>query len=199
MALPGLKPQQRTRPRGAGAHLLSSAARSVRRAAGPRRPTAWTNRGCVCSCQEADCCWAADTLDRTVFSGCFLFLFLSGEAGSWLFLAARKHLEGPAASTRWQRGEPGRGRSRQGLSAGTRRCRTASHPLSKCPFCLHSAAGAFAEFRQRVQLLPKRSSSLHKKGSNIFWSSFSWDEAGIYNSVCNHATFPFLLCGSRWK
>lgn len=80
----GLKPQQRTCPWGVrdspvvlcstrcAAPVLSMSV------AGPRRPTEWTNKGCVCSCQEAGWCCATDALEWTVFSGCLSF-FLIGK------------------------------------------------------------------------------------------------------------------------
>lgn len=119
----------------------ASPALSVRSVAGPHRPTEWTNKGCVCSCQEAGCCCATDTLDRTVFSGCFrflsFFLFLSREAGSLLFLAVLKHLESPTPSTRWQHREHGHSALQQGPELNDR---AAQNGLPTLLASVHSAS-----------------------------------------------------------
>lgn len=108
-----------------------------------------------------------------------------------------------AAQKEWPQLSPGRG------------CvlndRAAQHALPTPLPSVHSASHFLGEkmiqrcvcfcrlFQRRVQLPPIWSRSLHKKGSHIFCPSFIWDKAGMYNSICNHARFPSILCGSWWK
>lgn len=74
---------------------------------------------------------------------------------------------------------------------------------SVSPFSLrknHSEACAFANcFSNGSSFLPN--GPLLCIRNEIMFSApvLFGDKSGIYNSICNHTTFPFIMCGSLWK